>query len=152
MIVEKLFYALPVRRQMLESKSNATKQLKEIETFLKGVAIANPKCHLSLYNDSDRVFTKGAVQSTSQAIVAVLGPSIGKRVEQCGPVTVNIHNEKENQDENLNEESKSTTIELYLPKQPVDMRTMSFTSNKLAMIFCNRKRVYITEYEKVCFD
>ncbi|CAL8118946.1 unnamed protein product [Orchesella dallaii] len=138
--VEKLFANYPVRRQYYQNKSTASNEIKEMEAYLKAVAIGNPKCHLSLHHDSNLAFSKGAVQTIQQALIAVLGHNVAKNMGKCGPVKVSTEEDCEDVDRN---------IELYLPKKPVDMRTMSFTSNKVSMIFCNRKRVYIREYEKL---
>lgn len=142
--VEKLFDNIRVRRQMVEDEAKGANDLKEIEAYLKGVAVANPKCHLSLYHNSSSVWSKPSVQTVAQALFAVFGHNIAKRLERVGLMTVPVTENRKGHENNV-----ATTIEMYLPKKPVDMRIMSFTSNKLAMIFCNRKRVYIREFEKV---
>lgn len=140
--LEKLFDSIPVRRQRLENMMVGANELKEIESYLKGAGIANPKSHISLNHNSSLVWAKPSVQTIEQALIAVLGHSIAKRLQKNGPIK--IENEC-----HPAENSSESSIELYLPLKPVDMRTMSYTSNKMTMIFCNQKRVYIREYERV---
>lgn len=151
--LEKLFEHIPVRRQRLVNKKTATNDLEEIKAYLKGVALAHPKTHISLIHDTSLVWSKAKVQTLDQALFAVFGHGIASKMRRHGPVEIETVQEVSGtiSGNNNNSIGCSRTLELFLPKNPVDMRTMSFTSNKLSMIFCNKKRVYIREFEKVRF-
>jgi DNA mismatch repair ATPase MutL len=78
-----------------------------------------------------------AVSSMDQALTTVIGHPISKNLVKCRGSIIVPNDEAPRQ------------IDAFFLKKPIDMRTMSFTSNKLTFIFVNRKRVFIREFEKV---
>jgi len=138
--VEKLFSHLPVRRQKAQEKATGVAELKEIESYMKSLAIVNPKIHMSLYHDSSLIWTKPSVPSIDQALLSVLGHNLAKHLTKCGPVDIEI-------EEN---ERRKRTVELYLPKLPIDVDIVGMTNKKFSMIYVNRRRInHLSVFEKV---
>jgi DNA mismatch repair ATPase MutL len=137
--VEKIFCNIPVRRQMVQDKNRCASELREIEGYLKSIAVVNPSIHMSLYHNNSLVWTKASVPTIEQALITVLGHTLAKNLVKFGPVNIEVQED----------EKRKRTIEAYLPRMPINVKTMSYTTNKLSMVFVNRKRVNLKEFEKV---
>lgn len=142
--VSNLFEKFPVRRLWIKDKKKCVAELKDIETFLKSVAIANLQTHISLYHNSVLVWNKASVISTEAALVTVLGHFISKNLKKCGPIDIDVLSDGDKEEQR--------TIEAFFLKTPIDMRTLSWTGRTMTFIFLNRKRVVIEECEKVFFE
>lgn len=138
--VEKIFYNLPVRRQWIQNIKKCTAELSEIEAYLRAIAVANPKIHIVFYHNGTTILTKPSVATIDQALITVLGHKLATNLVKCDSVNIEVGDGKP---------EETRTLEAFLLKKPIDMKWMSFTSNKLTMILVNRKRVYIREFEKV---
>jgi len=121
-----------------------------VENYLKPLGIANPNIHISLCHDRSIVWTKPSVQNIDQSIITVLGVNFASKLCKSGPIeieTTDIQNTSKQE-----EDGKKSELVAFFPRKPIDMKTMSFTLNKLLIVLVNRKRVVVKEFEKVSYD
>ena len=141
--VREMFKDYPVRYKHSAEAKVQRNQLKDIEFYMKCLGIANPLIYFSLYHNGNLIWSKPAVKNVEQALTTVLGVALAKNLSGCLSEDL-VPELKENE-----ECSWKGSLQLFVPKKPVDLRSMGFTTNKMTMVFVNRRLVSVEEYQNV---